>query len=227
MLCLRFPMGRRYKFPAVIARSEATWQSVSFVPTAHQGERIAPQAFPSVTTPVCGLVRNDREWETFHVFAEAFPVSLLPTAPLPSRLCRATFPKGEGLGAYLYYGVCRQAINNRPYGGGTSRTPSPTGCMGPCSVYALINLNRAEGTPQYAKHISYCMAIFHAAKRHFTWPQAKFHCKKTASGKPDAVFLLKTVRYQSYPGSQETRAKCRCHNPGTLSYPHRRGSAYL
>ena len=24
-------------------------------------ERIAPQAFPSVTTPVCGLVRNDRE----------------------------------------------------------------------------------------------------------------------------------------------------------------------
>ena len=26
-----------------------------------KGKRIAPQAFPSVTTPVCGLVRNDGE----------------------------------------------------------------------------------------------------------------------------------------------------------------------
>ena len=61
----------------VIARSEATWQSVSparrslacarGTQTPQGGvsleerrrERIAPQAFPSVTTPVRALVRND------------------------------------------------------------------------------------------------------------------------------------------------------------------------
>ncbi len=58
------------QFTTVIARSEATWQSIPFISSAQRRERIA--------TPVCALVRNDREWETFHVFAEAF--HLIPTA---------------------------------------------------------------------------------------------------------------------------------------------------
>ena len=68
--CRSTYIALNFQIITVIARSEATRQSVPFVPTAHQGERIAPQAFPSVTTPVCGLVRNDREWETLYVFAD-------------------------------------------------------------------------------------------------------------------------------------------------------------